>query len=58
MGESDEVDTDELRVGGDRDGVLDAARDDGVGCPRMRGAMAYDEKVVGFSYAERSERDR
>lgn len=28
MGESDEVETEELRVGGDKEGVLEAARDD------------------------------
>ena len=51
MGESDEVDTEELRVGGDRDGVLDGARDEGVGYARsLCGPMAYELKVVGESY--------
>lgn len=47
MGDSDMVDTDELRVGGEREGVLEGALDEGVAYARsLCGPMAYEVKVV------------
>jgi hypothetical protein len=44
MGESDEVLTEELRVGGESEGVREAARDEGVYCAWcLWGRGAYDE---------------
>ena len=49
-GESEAVDTEELRVGGDNEGVRDAALDDGVSYARsLCGPMAYDVNVLGDS---------
>ena len=49
-GDSEAVDTDELRVGGESEGVLDGARDEGVAYARcLWGPMAYDVKVAGVS---------
>jgi len=39
-GDSDIVEMDELRVGGERDGILEDARDDGVGYRTLCGPIA------------------